>query len=134
MFPDRIAGPARARGQDGPAEFNDLIIDISLFRPGPMKSDMVRPFLEHRHGFAPEVYPHPDLKPVLQETHGVTVFHEQILKTFDVMTGCGLARADEFRRALGNEVKESRRWRSFSAGRPGQKATPRKWWTRSGEP
>ena len=73
-----------------------------------MKSDMVRPFLEHRHGFAPEVYPHPDLKPVLQETHGVTVFHEQILKTFDVMTGCGLARADEFRRALGNEVLEAR--------------------------
>ena len=73
-------------GKMAPREFNDLIIDISLFRPGPMKSDMVRPFLEHRHGFAPEVYPHPDLKPVLQETHGVTVFHEQILKTFDVMT------------------------------------------------
>ncbi|TDT80407.1 DNA polymerase III alpha subunit [Arthrobacter sp. AG258] len=94
-------------GKLAPREFNDLIIDISLFRPGPMKSDMVRPFLEHRHGFAPEVYPHPDLKPVLQETHGVTVFHEQILKTFNVMTGCGLARADEFRRALGNEALET---------------------------
>jgi error-prone DNA polymerase len=93
-------------GKMAPRDFNDLIIDISLFRPGPMKSDMVRPFLEHRHGFSPEVYPHPDLKPVLQETHGVTVFHEQILKTFDVMTGCGLARADEFRRVLGNEVLE----------------------------
>ncbi|HYH77316.1 MAG TPA: OB-fold nucleic acid binding domain-containing protein, partial [Arthrobacter sp.] len=93
-------------GKMAPRDFNDLIIDISLFRPGPMKSDMVRPFLEHRHGFAPEVYPHPDLKTVLEETHGVTVFHEQILKTFDVMTGCGLARADEFRRALGNEALE----------------------------
>jgi error-prone DNA polymerase len=93
-------------GKMAPREFNDLIIDISLFRPGPMKSDMVRPFLEHRHGFAPEVYPHPDLKPVLEETHGVTVFHEQILKTFDVMTKCGLDRADEFRRALGDEVHE----------------------------
>ncbi|WP_426002877.1 DNA polymerase III subunit alpha [Paenarthrobacter sp. NyZ202] len=93
-------------GKMAPREFNDLIIDISLFRPGPMKSDMVRPFLEHRHGFAPENYPHPDLKPVLEETHGVTVFHEQILKTFDVMTGCGLAKADEFRRALGDEGHE----------------------------
>ena len=93
-------------GKMAPREFNDLIIDISLFRPGPMKSDMVRPFLEHRHGFAPETYPHPDLKPVLQETHGVTVFHEQILRTFDVMTGCGLAKADEFRRALSNDVLE----------------------------
>lgn len=95
-------------GKMAPRDFNDLIIDISLFRPGPMKSDMVRPFLEYRHGFAPEVYPHPDLKPVLQETHGVTVFHEQILKTFHVMTDCGLARADEFRRALGNEALEPR--------------------------
>lgn len=95
-------------GKLAPRDFNDLIIDISLFRPGPMKSDMVRPFLEHRHGFAPEAYPHPDLVPVLKETHGVTVFHEQILKTFDVMTGCGLARADEFRRALGAEVPEGR--------------------------
>jgi error-prone DNA polymerase len=43
---------------------------------------------------------------VLQETHGVTVFHEQILRTFDVMTGCGLAKADEFRRALSNDVME----------------------------
>ncbi|WP_142064545.1 DNA polymerase III subunit alpha [Pseudarthrobacter sp. B4EP4b] len=93
-------------GKMAPREFNDLIIDISLFRPGPMKSDMVRPFLEHRHGFAPEVYPHPLLKPVLQETRGVTVFHEQILRTLDVMTGCGLAKADEFRRALSNEAGE----------------------------
>ncbi|MEE2569259.1 DNA polymerase III subunit alpha [Pseudarthrobacter sp. J64] len=93
-------------GKMAPREFNDLIIDISLFRPGPMKSDMVRPFLEHRHGFAPEVYPHPDLKPALQETHGVTVFHEQILRIFDTMTGCGFARADEFRRALGNGEQE----------------------------
>ncbi|UVJ37905.1 DNA polymerase III subunit alpha [Arthrobacter sp. CJ23] len=92
-------------GKMAPREFNDLIIDISLFRPGPMKSDMVRPFLEHRHGFAPEVYPHPDLKPVLQETHGVTVFHEQILRTFDVMTRCGLAKADEYRRLLGTEAE-----------------------------
>ena len=29
--------------------------------------------------------------PALKETHGVTVFHEQVLRTFDVMTGCGLA-------------------------------------------
>ncbi|MDO5635001.1 MAG: OB-fold nucleic acid binding domain-containing protein, partial [Micrococcus sp.] len=39
--------------------------------------------------------------PVLAETHGVTVFHEQVLRTLDVMTGCGLDRADEFRRLIG---------------------------------
>lgn len=93
-------------GKMAPREFNDLIIDISLFRPGPMKSDMVRPFLEHRHGFAPERYPHPDMKPFLAETHGVTVFHEQVLRTFHLFTGCGLAHADELRRKLGNPELE----------------------------
>src|SRR5699024_9971040 len=70
-------------------------------RPGPMQSDMVRPFLDYRHNHAPAHYPHPALKPILQETHGVTVFHEQLLRTIDLMTGCGLAVADEFRRRLG---------------------------------
>nr|WP_245346574.1 DNA polymerase III subunit alpha [Arthrobacter stackebrandtii] len=93
-------------GKMAPAEFNDLIIDISLFRPGPMQSNMVKPFLESRAGFAAPRYPHPDLVPVLAETHGVTVFHEQVLRTFHVMTGCTLSRADEFRRALGKEDVE----------------------------
>lgn len=94
-------------GKLAPREFNDLTVDISLFRPGPMQSDMVRPFLEQRHGWAPARYPHPDLEPVLAETHGVTVFHEQVLRTMDVMTGCGLARADEFRRLLGSPAEST---------------------------
>ncbi|MCQ9163835.1 DNA polymerase III subunit alpha [Arthrobacter sp. STN4] len=93
-------------GKMAPREFNDLIIDISLFRPGPMKSNMVKPYLENRHGFAPEHYAHPDLKPALAETHGVTVFHEQVLRTFHVMTGCSLSHADEHRRRLGNPEQE----------------------------
>ncbi|MGO1941135.1 MAG: DNA polymerase III subunit alpha [Yaniella sp.] len=90
-------------GKLEPESINDLIIDISLFRPGPMKSDMVRPFLDFRQQLAPAHYPHPQLKPILEETHGVTVFHEQLLRTFDEMTGCGLAAADEFRRRLGTD-------------------------------
>jgi error-prone DNA polymerase len=93
-------------GKMAPAEFNDLIIDISLFRPGPMKSNMVKPFLEHRAGFAPAHYAHPDLIPALAETHGVTVFHEQVLWTLHIMTGCTLSRADEYRRKLGNPSQE----------------------------
>ncbi|MCO1338450.1 DNA polymerase III subunit alpha [Kocuria polaris] len=93
-------------GKLAPREFNDLIIDISLFRPGPMKSNMVKPYLENRHGFAPEVYPHPDLRPALAETHGVTVFHEQILRILSIMTECDYAQADVFRRLLGSPTHE----------------------------
>ena len=40
-------------GKMAPTEFSDLVIDISLFRPGPMKSNMVKPYLENRAGFTP---------------------------------------------------------------------------------
>lgn len=48
-------------GRLQPATFHDLVVDISLFRPGPVAADMVRPFIEARHGRAPVRYPHPDL-------------------------------------------------------------------------
>lgn len=89
-------------GKFGPSTFNDIIIDISLFRPGPVKSDMVIPFLNARQGWSPPRYLHPDLEPVLAETGGVVVFHEQIIKIISVMTGCSLAQGDEARRALGD--------------------------------
>jgi error-prone DNA polymerase len=89
-------------GKFAPETFEDLIIDISLFRPGPVKSDMVRPFLMARQGWAEPVYPHPDLTAALADTCGVVVFHEQVLQIVSVMTGCTLAEADEVRRALGD--------------------------------
>jgi error-prone DNA polymerase len=89
-------------GKFAPETFGDIIIDISLFRPGPVKSDMIRPFLEARQGWAPATYLHPDLHDTLSQTCGVVVFHEQVLEMFHVLTGCTLAEADEARRALGD--------------------------------
>jgi error-prone DNA polymerase len=87
----------------GPADLADLIIDISLFRPGPVNSDMVTPFLEARHGRRPTVYPLPELADALRESNGIVVFHEQVLKIFDAMTGCGLATAEWQRRRLADD-------------------------------
>src|SRR5207237_5001624 len=60
-----------------PTEWSDLIIDISLFRPGPVKSDMITPFLNRRHHREPVAFVHPSLEPALAESHGVVVYHEQ---------------------------------------------------------
>ena len=89
-------------GKFGPENFNDIIIDISLFRPGPVKSDMVIPFLNARQGWSAPRYLHPSLEPALAETGGVVVFHEQIIKIISIVTGCSYAEADESRRALGD--------------------------------
>ena len=89
-------------GKFGPERFEDLVIDISLFRPGPVKSDMIVPFLNARQGWADADYLHPTLVKALAETEGVVVFHEQILLIVAETTGVTLAEADEVRRALGS--------------------------------
>ncbi|WP_156722495.1 DNA polymerase III subunit alpha [Streptomyces apocyni] len=95
-------------GRLQPASFHDLVVDISLFRPGPVAADMVRPFIEARHGRRAVRCPHPDLEPVLADTYGVVVFHEQIIEILSIMTGCDRARADEARRALGDAGRQPR--------------------------
>jgi error-prone DNA polymerase len=123
MFQIESPGQRELVGKFGPQTFEDLIIDISLFRPGPVKSDMVTPFLMARNGWRDAVYPHPDLEFALAETAGVVVFHEQVLQVVARMTGCTLAEADEVRRALGEKDAhpEVRAWfvpRALSAGYP----------------
>nr|WP_281371981.1 DNA polymerase III subunit alpha [Modestobacter versicolor] len=103
MFQIESPGQRELVGKFGPQTFEDLIVDISLFRPGPVKSDMVTPFLMARNGWRDPVYLHPALQPALEQTAGVVVFHEQVLMIVSAMTGCSLAEADEVRRALGEK-------------------------------
>ncbi|MFI8231844.1 DNA polymerase III subunit alpha [Streptomyces sp. NPDC085900] len=95
-------------GRLQPATFHDLVVDISLFRPGPVAADMVRPFIEARHGRAPVRYPHRDLTEPLKGTYGVVVFHEQIIDIVAVMTGCGRGEADRIRRGLSAPESQGR--------------------------
>ncbi|QQC88523.1 DNA polymerase III subunit alpha [Streptomyces alfalfae] len=95
-------------GRLQPSSFHDLVVDISLFRPGPVAADMVRPFIEARHGRAPARYPHPDLAEPLAETYGVVVFHEQVIEIVDIMTGCGRGEADRVRRGLSDPESQGR--------------------------
>ncbi|MGC9499160.1 DNA polymerase III subunit alpha [Streptomyces sp. WG7] len=95
-------------GRLQPSTFHDLVVDISLFRPGPVAADMVRPFIEARHGRAPVRYPHEDLAEPLEGTYGVVVFHEQIIDIVDIMTGCGRGEADRVRRGLSDPQSQGR--------------------------
>ena len=86
-----------------PTRWEDLIVDISLFRPGPVKSDMIAPYLRRRAGMEPPRYIHPDLRGPLQETHGVIVFHEQVIRTLAALAGYTETYADHVRRHLDDE-------------------------------
>jgi error-prone DNA polymerase len=89
-------------GRSGITTFEEIITDISLFRPGPVKSDMITPYLNARQGWSMPTYLHDDLRPILEQTSGVVVFHEQVIEMIAQFTGCTLAEADEARRALGD--------------------------------
>jgi error-prone DNA polymerase len=87
-----------------PTEWSDLIVDISLFRPGPVKSDMITPFLNRRHGREPIVYPDARLRPALEESYGVVVYHEQVMKVLAAAAGYDLAECDRIRRHLADDI------------------------------
>ena len=86
-----------------PTRWEDLIVDISLFRPGPVKSDMITPYLRRRAAMERPTYAHPDLRPALQETHGVIVYHEQVIRTLAAMAGYDETYADHIRRHLDHQ-------------------------------
>src|SRR3954453_12949810 len=99
-------------GKSGIESFEDIITDISLFRPGPVKSDMITPYLDAKQGWKMPLYLHDDLRAILGPTHGVVVFHEQVIEMISQFTGCTLAEADEARRALGDVegMAEAKLW------------------------
>jgi error-prone DNA polymerase len=106
-----------------PRTIDDLIAEIALFRPGPVNSDMITPFLATRHGTQAPTYPHEDLREALRETGGVVIFHEQVLHIIDIMTGCGLGEADRIRRKLSGDADEAAGWFREAAARHGYHQT-----------
>jgi error-prone DNA polymerase len=83
-----------------PNRFEDIIVSISLVRPGPLKSNMDKIYLPRRHGKEPVTYLHPGLKSALGETLGVILYQEQVLKVAHDLAGMSYAKADGFRRAM----------------------------------
>ena len=79
LFQVESPGQRELVGKLVPNQFSDLVIGISLFRPGPIKSEMISPFLNSRNGLSAPTFIHADLVEVLAQTQGVVVFHEQVI-------------------------------------------------------
>ncbi|TFC75620.1 DNA polymerase III subunit alpha [Cryobacterium sp. TMS1-20-1] len=121
IFQIESPGQMELVGKLQPEVFNDLTVEISLFRPGPMKNNMPLKYLQARHGEVIPDYIHPRFEPILRETNGVVIFHEQVMRLFDELTGCGLGKADVFRRHLGKpeqlpQIEEYLREKALARG------------------
>ena len=83
-----------------PRDYYDLVIEISIVRPGPITGGMVHPYLRRRNKEETVVYPHPCLEPVLSKTLGVPLFQEQVMKLAVVAADYTPGEADQLRRDM----------------------------------
>jgi len=83
-----------------PRRLNDITLALALIRPGASDSGMKKIFLERFHGRMKTAYPHPRLAPVLDETHGVFIYQEQVILAAREAAGFNLAASDMIRRAI----------------------------------
>jgi DNA-directed DNA polymerase III PolC len=86
-----------------PREENDVTLALALIRPGASDSGMKQVFLDRYQGREKTLYPHPSLKPVLEETLGTVIYQEQVLKIAEIAAGFNLNQADLLRRAMTKE-------------------------------
>lgn len=84
-----------------PRCFYDLVIQVSIVRPGPIQGGMVHPYLRRRRGEEPIAYAHPSLEPILARTLGVPIFQEQVMAMASAVGGFSPGEADALRRAMG---------------------------------
>ena len=89
-----------------PTTFEDIIAVNALYRPGPLGSGMVDDFIERKHGRQKISYLFPELEPILQETYGVIVYQEQVMKIASTIAGYSLGESDILRRAMGKKKAE----------------------------
>jgi error-prone DNA polymerase len=100
LFQIESRAQQQALHQSQPREFNDLVVQVAIIRPGPIQGDAVNPYLRRRQGLEPVSYLHPSLEPILSETKGVILYQEQILRIVMELAGYSAGEADRFRRAM----------------------------------
>ena len=132
VFQIESPGQRELVGKSGIETFEDIIADISLFRPGPVKSDMITPYLEVKNGWKQASYLHDDLRPILGGTRGVVVFHEQVIEMIAQFTGVHLRRGRRVAARPRRHGRDGRDEDLVLPARARRRATRCRWWSRSG--
>lgn len=96
-------GLRRILSEMQPSRFEDLIAIIALYRPGPLGSGMVEDFINCKHGRQKIEYIDPRLEDILQETYGVVLYQEQVMRVASDLANFTMGEADELRRAMGKK-------------------------------
>jgi len=87
------------------ADYRTLVAASSIIRPGVAKSGMMREYIQRHHQPDAFAYLHPKMKELMEETHGVMVYQEDVIKVAHHFAGIDLADADILRRAMSGKYR-----------------------------
>ena len=104
VFQVESAGMRRALIDMRPDRFEDLIVLVALYRPGPMAN--IPTYCARKLGHEATDYLHPKLQPILQATYGIITYQEQVQQIARDLAGYSLGKADILRRAMGKKDKK----------------------------
>ncbi len=104
VFQVEGGGMRRLMTEMKPRRFDNIIAAISLYRPGPMEN--IPEYIARMHGRNPVNYHHPDLEPILEDTYGILVYQEQIIRIASELAGYEPGEADMLRKAVAKKKKK----------------------------
>ena len=104
VFQVESQGMRRALIDMRPDRFEDLIVLVALYRPGPMAN--IPTYCARKLGHEPIEYLHPKLEPILESTYGIITYQEQVQQIARDLAGYSLGKADILRRAMGKKDKK----------------------------
>nr|WP_231577400.1 hypothetical protein [Sphingobacterium sp. IITKGP-BTPF85] len=86
-------------------DYLTLVAASSIIRPGVSSSEMMAAFIQRHHDPSQVVYPHPVFKEQLEETYGVMVYQEDVMKIANAYGGLDMADADVLRRMMSGKYR-----------------------------
>ena len=104
VFQVESAGMQKTLAQMRPNSLEDIIAVVALYRPGPMQ--FIESYCMRKHGEEEIQYIHPALEPILEETYGVIVYQEQIIRIMRDLAGYSGGEADVIRRAISKKYED----------------------------
>lgn len=89
-----------------PTEFEDIAALVALYRPGPMEAKMHEAYADRKNRREEVKYLHPDAEEILQETYGLMIYQESMMRIAQKFAGYSLEDADSLRKACGKKIRE----------------------------
>ena len=103
VFQLESEGVRRYLKQLKPTQVEDVIAMVALYRPGPIQ--FIPDYIAGKHKKKKIEYLHPQLKPILENTYGIMIYQEQLMKIAQELAGFSLSEADILRKAVGKKIK-----------------------------